>query len=267
MDIDPQIKLRWVPFLGLLRREIWRFFKVLTQTIFTPLITSTLYLFIFGITLGKNITLSEDISYLAFLIPGLIMMTVLNNSFQNSASSISIAKFSGELEDLRAAPLSFAEIIWALSLGGLIRGLIVGSITFLVGSVFYYFYHGSFLTVEHPFYLLFFLIGGGLSFAQMGLAVAIWAKTFDQLNAVSSFVLLPLIYLGGVFFSLKGLHPLWQTVSEFNPLLYFINGVRYGILGVSDVNIERAVWVTLVALIGFHLIARRAMQKGEFNRW
>ena len=257
----------WIPFFALLRREIWRFYKVIAQTVMTPMITSSLYLLIFGVSLGQSINTGEGIPYLAFLIPGLVMMATLNNSFQNSSSSISIAKFSGELEDLRAAPLSTSQIIWAMSLGGLTRGMIVGTITYLVGMGFYYVYEGEIFTVAHPLILLFFLIGGGLAFAKLGLGVAVWAKSFDQLSAVGSFVLLPLIYLGGVFFSLGGLHPFWQKVSQFNPMLYFINGVRYGILGKSDVSLSTAAIVTLVALIFFHLLARYSIKNGAFGRW
>lgn len=256
-----------IPFAALFRREVWRFFKVIAQTVITPMINSSLYLLIFGVSLGKNINMADGIPYLAFLIPGLVMMATLNNSFQNSSSSISIAKFSGELEDLRAAPLSASEIVWAMSLGGLVRGLMVGAITFLVGAIFFYIYEEQLFTIANPFTLLAFLIGGGLAFAKLGLAVAVWAKSFDQLSAVGSFVLLPLIYLGGVFFSLDGLHPVWQTISKFNPLLYFINGVRYGILGKSDVSVGVAGLVTLAALVFFHFLARKSVKKGEFGRW
>lgn len=257
----------WIPFFALFRREVWRFYKVIAQTVMTPMINSSLYLLIFGVSLGQKISMADGISYLAFLIPGLVMMATLNNSFQNASSSISISKFSGELEDLRAAPLSTAQIVWAMSLGGLVRGLLVGSITYIVGAVFFYFYEGSSFVIHHPFILAFFLIGGGLAFAKFGLGVAVWAKSFDQLSAVGSFVLLPLIYLGGVFFSLEGLHPVWQSISKFNPMLYFINGVRYGVLGKSDVDVMTAAIVTIVALVFFHMIARYCIRNGEFSRW
>ena len=257
----------WIPFFALFRREIWRFLKVIAQTVITPMVNSTLYLLIFGVSLGGKITLASGIPYLAFLIPGLVMMAALNNAFQNSSSSIAISKFSGEMEDLRAAPLSSAQIVWALSLGGLVRGLVVGLITFLVGYMFFYVYEGRLLAIAHPFFLLFFLIGGGLAFSKLGLAVSIWAKSFDQLSAVGSFILLPLIYLGGVFFTLEGLHPIWQQISKFNPMLYFINGVRYGILGQSDVKVEVAAAVTLLTLLIFHIIARRAILRGAYGRW
>lgn len=254
-------------FIALYVREMKRFFKVIYQTVFTPLISSALYLLIFGVSLGGRITLDQPISYLAFLIPGLVMMGVLNNAYQNSSSSIVSGKFSGDLEDLKVVPLTPQMIIWALSIGGLTRGLIVGFITFAVSEVFSYFVEGQIITVAHPFYLMFFLTVGGLTFAKLGVAVAFWVKSFDQLSAVQSFLLLPLIYLGGVFFSLEGLHPFWQTVSRFNPVLYLINGVRYGILGVSDVNMTTAVLTSIGFLFLFHILGLRSLKRGSYARW
>jgi ABC-2 type transport system permease protein len=262
------IQLRpWDSFMALYIREMKRFMKVVFQTVFTPMVNSTLYLLIFGVSLGSNIKLESGVSYLSFLIPGLVMMGVLNNAFQNSSSSIVSGKFSGDLEDLKVVPLTPLMIIWAMSIGGLTRGLIVGFITWLVGEVFCYFVQGGISPVVHPFWLFFFLAVGGLTFAQLGIVVAFWAKNFDQMSAIGSFVLLPLIYLVGVFFSINGLNAFWQTVADFNPVLYFINGVRYGILGVSDVNVYSAAAVSLVALSVFHFFGLRALKVGSYTRW
>lgn len=259
--------LTWTPFVTLYIREMKRFVKVIVQTVFTPLVTASLYLLIFGVSLGSNITISHAPSYLAFLIPGLIMMSVLNNAFQNSSSSIVAGKFSGDLEDWRVVPLSNQQIIWALSMGGLSRGFIVGFITYSVGAVFHIILEGSMLVPANPLWLLFFLAVGGLSFAKLGISVAFWAKSFDQLSAVGTFLLLPLIYLGGVFFSIEGLHPFWQGVSKFNPVLYFINGVRYGIIGHSDVSVYMAALVSLGALVIFHYLGLRSLKTAQFQRW
>lgn len=265
---DTNVQLRpWDSFVTLYRREMARFMKVIFQTVFTPLINSFLYLLIFGISLGKSITLDHPISYLAFLIPGLIMMGVLNNAFQNSSSSIVSGKFSGDLEDLKVVPLTPQMIVWAMSIGGLTRGFMVGLVTFLVGEVFSYFVDGAWLTIAHPFWLIFFLVVGGLTFAKLGISVAFYAKNFDQLSAISSFILTPLIYLGGVFFSMKGLHPFWQDLSRFNPVLYFINGVRYGLLDITDVDIPSAALISLVFLILFHVLAYRSLRDGDYQRW
>lgn len=258
---------RLVPFYALLKREVSRFLKVAIQTILTPFVTAVLYLLIFGLSLGSSIQLESGVSYLAFLIPGLVMMSVLNNSFQNSSSSIVSGKFSGDLEDWKTVPLSPWQILWAVSLAGLLRGLSVGLVTFLVGQGFMYFNTGAVLTVSNWGALMVFLIIGGVCFAQLGLAVAFWAKTFDQMAAVGAFVLTPLIYLGGVFFSIEGLSSFWQTLSLFNPLLYFINGVRFGILGISDVPVGHALIVSLVSLGVFQAIAIYSLKRGEYSRW
>lgn len=257
----------WASFVALYVREMKRFMKVIFQTVFTPLINSTLYLLIFGVSLGSSISLDHPVSYLSFLIPGLVMMGVLNNAFQNSSSSITSGKFSGDLEDLKVVPLTPQMISWALAIGGLTRGVLVGLVTFGVGQAFSFAVEGHLVPIAHPFHLVYFLVVGGLAFANLGVAIAFWAKTFDQLSAVGSFILLPLIYLGGVFFSLKGLHPFWQTASHFNPVLYLINGIRYGFLGVTDVDIGTAALVSAVALIVFHMLSLRALKAGSYQRW
>lgn len=265
---NTDVKLHpWESFLTLYQREMARFMKVIFQTVFTPMINSVLYLLIFGVSLGKSITLDRPVSYLAFLIPGLIMMGVLNNAFQNSSSSIVSGKFSGDLEDLKVVPLTPQMIIWAMSIGGLTRGVMVGLITFAVGEAFSFLVDHSWLGIAHPFWLIFFLVVGGLTFAKLGIAIAFYAKNFDQLSAVSSFVLVPLIYLGGVFFSLHGLHPFWQALSRFNPVLYLINGVRYGLLDITDVDISSAAIISLIFLVIFHFLGFQSLKKGDYQRW
>ena len=259
--------LHWIPFYSLLRREVNRFVKVIVQTVLTPFINSSLYLLIFGVSLGQSIHLKGSINYLAFLIPGLVMMGCLNNSFQNSSSSVVTARIGGDLEDFKVSALSTQQMIWAFSLGGLLRGFIVGGITFLIGEVFYYFTMGGWLGIVHPVMLVVFLILGSLTFAKIGIAVAYWAKSFDQLSAVTGFILVPLTYLGGVFFSLELLHPFWQKVSQLNPLLYFINGVRYSVLGVSDVDATTAFIVSVVAMILCHVVAIYTLKTSAFKRW
>ncbi len=267
---DKSIKtqeLIWTPFLMLLSREVRRFIKVLAQTIFIPAINSFIYLLIFGVSIGKNIKVLEGISYLEFLIPGLVMMGCMNNSFQNSSSSLLGMKFGREIIDIKAAPLTVQQIIWAMSLGGLFRGLVVGTVVFLSGEFFYYFHENAWLVPVYPFYFLLFCIIGGLAFTKLGIIVAFLAKTFDHVSAIGGFIILPLIYLGGVFFSLENLSPFWVKFSHVNPLLYFINGVRYGVLGVSDVPVNVALWVSLLGLLVFHLLAVWALKKGSYQPW
>lgn len=256
-----------IPFWTLFSREIHRFLKVLIQTVITPLVSSFLYLLIFGVSLGGQVPGVEGSTYLAFLVPGLMMMGLMNNAFQNSSSSIVSSKFSGDLEDLRVAPLSDDQILWALSCGGLIRGAVVALVTFVVGTVFHRLQQEEFLGVAHPWILAYFVLMGGLIFGLAGIAVAFWAKTFDQLSAISAFVLLPLTYLGGVFLSIEHLHPFWQLVSKFNPLFYLINGLRYGVLGVGDVDPAPAMWVSAAGLFVFYVVAKVSLRHGSFQRW
>ena len=256
-----------IGFSTIFRREIARFCKVLVQTVITPFISSFLYLLIFGVSLGDQMNTHQGVSYLAFLIPGLMMMGLINNSFQNSSSSIVSSKFSGDMEDLRVAPVTDHEIIWAMSLASLVRGLIVAVITYIVGIAFMYYQQGEVLTIAHPLETLFFIIASGLIFGMIGISVAFWATTFDQLSAFSAFILLPLTYLGGVFLSIEHLHPFWQAISKANPLLYLINGLRYGILGVSDVNVWTATTISLIGLVFFFVMARWSLKKGSFQRW
>ncbi|MEK6553959.1 MAG: ABC transporter permease [Bdellovibrionota bacterium] len=259
--------LVWVPFFTLIKREIKRFMKVAVQTVLTPMITASLYLLIFGVSLGSHITLTSGVSYLAFLIPGLVMMGCLNNAFQNSSSSIVISKFSGDLEDLKIAPITNQQILWAMGVGGLFRGAFVGFVTLVVAEVFYYFSEGLVLGIQHPLILTVFLIFGGLAFAFLGLSTAFWAKNFDQLAAVNSFILLPLIYLGGVFFSIESLHPFWRSVAALNPLVYFINGVRYGFLGISDVDPLLALAVSGITMVVLYVTAYFSLKRASFIRW
>lgn len=254
-------------FVTIFQREIARFLKVIVQTVITPFISSFLYLLIFGVSLGEQMAPHQGVSYLSFLIPGLMMMGLINNAFQNSSSSVVSSKFSGDMEDLRVAPVTDQEIIWAMSLGALVRGSIVALITYFVGSLFMFYQQGEWLMIAHPLVTIFFVVLAGLIFGMIGISIAFWATTFDQLSAFSAFILLPLTYLGGVFLSIEHLHPFWQTISKANPLLYLINGLRYGVLGVSDVNVWTAAFISLIGFVVFYVMARISLRKGSFQRW
>lgn len=256
-----------VAFQTMLRREVARFMKVLVQTVVTPLVSSSLYLLVFGVSLGKTVDAQNGVDYLAFLIPGLMMMGLLNNAFQNSSSSIVIMKFTGELEDLRVIPMTHNEIIAAMAVGAVVRGAVVALVTYAVGAIFYYITQGHLLAFHSLLEFMFFTITGGLVFGMLGISTAFWAKSFDQLSAISAFILLPLTYLGGVFISTKTLSPFWQEVALLNPLLYFIDGLRHSILGVSDVSVGISMSVSIVGLIVFYGLARLSLKKGSFHRW
>jgi ABC-2 type transport system permease protein len=255
-----------IAFIFLFRRECHRFFKVLVQTVLTPVISASLYLLVFGVSLGQHVDI-DGLRYLAFLIPGLMMMGLMNNAFQNSSSSLVSSKFTGDIEDLAVVPLTRSQIIWAMSLASVVRGGMVALTTLLVGEVFYYFRYEELLLPAHPFWLLYFVIMAGLVFGQLGLMAAFWAKTFDQLSAVSTFVILPLTYLGGVFISLKQLPGWWQMLCLVNPLFYFINGLRFSMLGVADLDVMPSAVLALIFCIALHGLAHRVISKVTFSRW
>jgi len=257
----------WIPFLTLIHREIKRFIKVIIQTVVSPIISSSLYLLIFGVSLGAKMNPQNEMPYIAFLIPGLMVMGLINNSFQNSSSSVVNAKFSGDLEDLRVAPITNNQIIWAMGVGGIIRGATVAIITGLVGFIFQYLTTSTVMTIHHPFLFLLFLILGGLIFSFCGIFVAFLAKTFDQLSAFSTFILLPLTYLGGVFMSIEGLHPFWQKMCHLNPVFYLINGFRYSVVGVTDIEIWPILLVNCGALVVSFFMAKYSLTRGSFSRW
>lgn len=254
-------------FTTLFEREIKRFMKVMVQTVVTPFVSSFLYLLVFGVSLGSQVQVHGGVPYLAFLIPGLMMMGLMNNAFQNSSSSIVSSKFSGDLEDIRVAPITNQQIVWAMSFGGVVRGALVALVTYLVGALFYYFQQGEVLLIQHPLILLYFVVMGGMIFGMIGISVAFWANNFDQLSAFSAFVLLPLTYLGGVFISIESLHPFWQAVAKLNPLLYLINGLRYGVLGISDVGLGQSVFLSLLGFVVFYGVSLWSLRKGSFQRW
>lgn len=259
--------MQWIQFKSLFNREVSRFLRVIYQTIATPLISTTLYLLIFGVSIGKEIQTLPGVTYLAFLIPGLVMMTALRNAFDNTLGSVASSKFCGELEDLKMAPLSGPQIAWAFGLSSVLRGVLVGGVTLLIGYLFYWISEEAVLQIRHPVIFLLFIFLGSLAFGHLGMTITIFAGHFEQVNAINTFVLLPLIYLGGVFFSLDQLHPFWQTLSRFNPLLYIVNGVRYGMLGVSDVDVRLALAVTFFTWGFSYLVALYALKRGSYQRW
>lgn len=249
-------------FKGLFIREYKRFMKVPFQTIGTPVISTFLYLMIFGVSLGDSIHLKGGIHYLAFLIPGLITMNLIRNAYENSSSAIVAAKYMNELQDLRVTPLSLPNISLAKNLASLLRGFIVALITYLVGAAFYYLNFHEIYSIKHPLWLVVFFFVGGITFSSLGIFVAMFSRSFEQISAIGTFVLLPLIYLGGVFFNMDTLDPFWHAFSLCNPLFYLINGIRFAIIGASDINPMIALGVCLAFMVLFLLICHVSLKKG-----
>ena len=219
-----------IPFRTLFYREVHRFFIVITQTLLAPVISSLLYLFIFGYSLGNRFGSFHGFSYLHFLVPGLVMMGLVNNSFQNPSSSLMISKFEGNIVDILMAPIGHVEIILGYMLGGMFRGLLVGACILVVSCFF------ALPPFSHPIYLVAVALLSSALFSLLGVVAGVWAEKFDDLAMIPTFILTPLTYLGGVFYSISVLPAFWQGVSRLNPLLYMINALRFGFLGVSDVD-------------------------------
>ena len=219
-----------VPFRTLFYREVHRFFIVINQTLLAPVISALLYLFIFGYSLGDRFGTFHGFGYLHFLVPGLVMMGLVNNAFQNPSSSIMISKFEGNIVDILMAPMGHVEIIFGYMLGGMFRGLLVGT-SILAVSCFL-----ALPPFAHPLYLIAVALLAAAVFSLLGIIAGVWAEKFDDLALFPTFIITPLIYLGGVFYSISILPPFWRRVSLFNPLLYMINSLRFGFLGVSDVD-------------------------------
>lgn len=217
-------------FLTLLYKELARFGKVALQTILAPIIATLLYLLIFFQVLEKHIEVYPDVSYILFLIPGLVMMAILQNSFANSSSSLIQSKISGNIVFILVSPLSYREIFFAYVLASIIRGLLVGLGVYLVTLLFFS------VPVSLPLWALLFTIMGSALLGALGVIAGIWAEKIDQLAAFQNFIILPLTLLSGVFYTIHSLPLIWQKLSHFNPFFYMIDGFRYGFFGVSDVS-------------------------------
>lgn len=234
-------------------KEVLRFWKVGFQTVAAPVMTAVLYLLIFGHVLEGSVKVYNQLSYTAFLVPGLVMMSVLQNAFANSSSSLIQSKIMGNMVFLLLTPLSHWSWFFAYVGSSVVRGLVVGTGVFLVTA---WFAHLSFVA---PLWILLFAFLGAALMGTLGLIAGLWAEKFDQLAAFQNFFIVPLTFLSGVFYSIHSLGPFWQGVSHFNPFFYMIDGFRYGFFGVSDVAPELslsvvALFLAVVSAVGVHLL-------------
>jgi len=245
-----------VGFRTLLYKEVLRFWKVAFQTVAAPVLTAVLYLLIFGHVLEGRVRVYDQISYTAFLVPGLVMMSVLQNAFANSSSSLIQSKITGNLVFIMLPPLSHWEMFGAYVVASIIRGLSVGLGVLLVTAWF------ANLHFAHPFWILLFGLGGAGILGTLGLIAGIWAEKFDQLAAFQNFLIMPATFLSGVFYSIHSLPPFWQAVSHANPFFYMIDGFRYGFFGVSDVPPLYSLAVVAVAFVVLAALALHLLRKG-----
>lgn len=250
------LKLNWVGLKTLVYKEVVRVLRIWIQTIVPPAITMTLYFIIFGNLIGRRIGQMDGFDYMQYIAPGLIMMSVITNSYGNVVSSFFGAKFAGHIEELLVSPMSNAIIIIGHVAGGVIRGLLVGLMVTLIALGF------TDLSVENPLITLSMVLLASTVFALAGFINAIFAKKFDDISIVPTFILTPLTYLGGVFYSISLLPEFWQKVSLGNPILYMVNAFRYGILGVSDINITYAYLIVLLFVVGLFTACLMLLNRG-----
>ncbi len=250
----------WIALSTIVRKEIRRFMRIWPQTLLPPAITMVLYFVIFGQMIGSRVGNMGGFSYIQFIAPGLIMMAVITNSYSNVVSSFYSVKFQRSIEELIASPVPHHIILIGYLLGGVVRGLLVGLIVTALSLFF------TQLHVTHAFVMLFTVLVTAILFSLGGFINAVYAKSFDDISIVPTFILTPLTYLGGVFYSMELLSPFWQNVSLINPIVYMVNAFRYGILGHSDVN----VWLSLTAISGFcvvlYVYAYRLLSRGTGMR-
>ncbi len=242
-------------FPTLLRKEVLRFYKVGFQTVAAPVLTAVLYLMIFGHVLeGREVY--GRLSYTAFLIPGLVMMSILQNAFANTSSSLIQSKVTGNLVFVLLSPLSHFEFYSAYILAAVFRGVVVG-IGVLVITAWY-----GLPSIDYPLWILTFAFFGAAILGSLGLIAGIWADKYDELAAFQNFIIMPATMLSGVFYSIHSLPPAWQVVSHFNPFFYMIDGFRYGFFGVSDISPWNSLAIVVCFFIVVSVIALRLLQQG-----
>jgi len=237
------VALNLVAVKTIIRKEMVRVLRIWIQTIVPPAITMTLYFIIFGNLIGRRIGVMDGFDYMQYIAPGLIMMSVITNSYGNVVSSFFGAKFGRHLEEMLIAPMSYATIIIGHVAGGVLRGLLVGLLVTVIALFF------TKLQVAHPFIMISIVLLSSIVFSLAGFINAVFAKKFDDISIVPTFVLTPLTYLGGVFYSISMLPEFWQNVSKANPILYMVNAFRYGILGKSDIAIGHAYVILLFFVV------------------
>jgi len=246
----------WIAYYTMMRKEFVRIFRIWVQTLVPPVITTSLYFTIFGAFIGSMLPAVHGVPYIQFIVPGLIMMTIITSSYMHTVSSFYMAKFMHTIEEILVSPTPQWVVIAGFVGGGVLRGLIVGVLV-LIASLFF-----TQLPLVNPFVVFAAVVLTSILFSFAGLLNGMFAKSFDAMSIVPTFVLTPLTYLGGVFYSIDQFSPFWQTVSLANPILYMVNAFRYGFLGISDIPL----WICFAVLIGltavFSVITTILFRKG-----
>ena len=246
----------WIGLWTLFSKETIRFLKVFYQTVLAPVVTNILFLTVFLIVIDRDDFVVGGVSYSEFLVPGLIMMQILQNAFMNTTSSIMISKVQGNIVDILLPPLSSLELTIALSFGGVARGMIVGLASTIA---LYFFIDMKFINI---FYIIFFSFSGSLSLSLLGIMGGIWSEKFDHMAGLTAFIITPLTFLSGSFYSIEKLPEILRTIAMYNPFFYFIDGFRKGFIGYSDINILTGIIVCLILNIILSLFVYKMFETG-----
>lgn len=258
--MSPELKSNLVALQTIVYREARRFLRIWPQTLLPPAITMVLYFVIFGNLIGSQIGDMRGFTYMQYIVPGLIMMSVITNSYSNVVSSFFSAKFQHSIEELMVSPVSPHTILIGFAMGGILRGLGVGAIVSILSLFF------TDLQIHNLAITVLVIVCTSAVFALGGFLNAIFARNFDDISIIPAFVLTPLTYLGGVFYSVDMLGPFWKTLSMANPILHMVNAFRYGILGVSDINISTAIALMLLTTLVLYTICVRLLISGRGMR-
>ena len=248
--------VNWVGLWTLYLKEVRRFAKVATQTVLAPLVTTLLFLAVFSLALGRAVDTIGGVPFLQFLAPGLVMMAMVQNAFANTSSSLLISKIQGNIVDVLMPPLSPGELTLGFAAGGVSRGLVVGVAVGLAMWVVVPF------PLHHPGFVLFHAVAASLMLALLGIVGGIWAEKFDQMAAMTNFVITPFAFLSGTFYSIERLPPVWRTVAHLNPFFYMIDGFRYGFIGHADGSLAAGLVVMTAVNLALWLLAYRLFAVG-----
>lgn len=246
----------WVAYQTITRKEILRFSRIWMQTLIPPIVMVGLYFIIFGNLIGRRIGEMDGMNYIDFIMPGLVMMSIITNSYANVVSSFFSAKHSCYIEEMLIAPIPNIVILLGYITGGVVRGLCVGAAVTLVSLVFTDFY------IHNPFIVLIVAFLTAFLFSLAGLINAVYANSYDHIAIIPTFVLTPLTYLGGIFYSIKLLPEFWQQTSLINPVLYMVNSFRYGFRGISDIELSTAIGVILFFILVLFSICMILLERG-----
>lgn len=249
----------WIPFLTLLEREIRRYLENPTVTIAPPIMSQILYILIFGLILGTRIGEIAGYSYISFMFPGLVMMALLMNSFMNPSWSLFAARHFGWIEPILSSPLSYNKTVLAYTLAAVSRGLLVGIVLLLLGLAL-----PVTIAFAHPFFVVAYMIVVSVLAAGFGCIAGLWAEKFDHVALIMNFVLFPLIFLGGVFYSLQMIEgiTILETIVKLNPITYMINGLRYGMIGLSEVNVTGGLLVLSIIALALLAVSMKLFHSG-----